>query len=50
MDKELREARVIIVGCTGLGDSGKHAYGLVVAGKDKSEIEKVSEKIFEWET
>lgn len=46
---ELEEAKIIIVGCAALGDSGPHAYGMVVAGKDKKDIDRVSEKIFELE-
>ena len=49
MAEEIGDAKVIIIGCAGLGESGKHAYGLVVAGKDLEEMQKISEKMFEWE-
>ena len=49
MVAELHEAKVIIIGCAGLGDSGNHAYGLVVAGDDQDEMERISDKMFAWE-
>ena len=49
MAQEIQEAKVVIIGCAGLGGSGNHAYGLLVAGKNQEETEKISEKMFEWE-
>ena len=49
MAQEISEAKVVVIGCAGLGGSGNHAYGLLVAGKDQEETQKISEKLFEWE-
>ena len=48
-ERELGEGRIVLLGSTRLGAKKQWAYGMVVAGRDKEEIDTLSERIFEWE-
>lgn len=47
--KEFQEARIILLGSTQMGEKEQYAYGMVVAGEDQEAIDKLSDRIFEFE-
>lgn len=47
--KEFTEGRIVLLGSTRMGTKEQWAYGVVVAGEGKGEIDRTSEKILEYE-
>lgn len=47
--KEFQEGRIVLLGSTQLGDKDEHAYGMVVAGEGKKEIDGLSDRILKFE-
>ena len=47
--KEFEEARIVLLGSTRLGKKAVWAYGMVVAGETKKEIDGLSDRILEFE-
>ena len=44
-EKEFSEARIVLLGGTKVGQDGKWAYGMVVAGKSQKEIDELTDRI-----
>lgn len=47
---EFQEGRLVLLGGTRLGSKEKWAFGIIIAGKDKSEIDELSDRILKFET
>ena len=47
--KEFAEARIVLLGSTRMGKKEQWAYGMVVAGEDQKALDKLSERILEFE-
>lgn len=46
---EFKEARIVLLGGTRLGSKEQWAFGMMVAGENKEEIDKLSDRILEFE-
>jgi hypothetical protein len=47
---EFQEGRIVLLGSTRLGNKDKWANGMIVAGSDQSDIERLTNKILKFET
>ena len=47
--KDFEEARIVLLGSARMGEKEQWAYGMVVAGENKEEIDKLSDRILEYE-
>lgn len=47
--KEFSEARIVLMGAARMGEKEQWAYGVIVAGEDTEAIEKVTDRILEYE-
>lgn len=48
-EQEFSEARIVLLGGTKVGQDGKWAYGMVVAGEDQKAIDELTDRILEFE-
>ncbi|KAF7186561.1 hypothetical protein HII31_12119 [Pseudocercospora fuligena] len=48
-NKELHDARIILIGSTRLGEKEQWAHGMVVAGNSQKEIDELSDRILKFE-
>ena len=48
-EKEFSEARIVLLGATKVGQKDKWAYGMVIAGEGKKEIDELTDKVLEFE-
>lgn len=49
-EKEFKEGRIVIMGSAKLGpDKEKYGYGLILAGEDKDAVDKLSDRVIEYE-
>ena len=48
-EKELSEARLVLLGATRLGEKKQYAYGMIIAGEAQEAISKVNDALLEYE-
>ena len=49
-EKQFSEARIVLLGAARVGQKDQWAYGVVVAGESKKEIDELTDRILEFET
>lgn len=47
--KEFQEARIVLLGSTQLGEKEVYGYGMILAGENKDEVDKLSDRIMKFE-
>ena len=47
--KEFQDGRIVLLGSTRMGDKEQWAYGVMLAGENKEEVDKLSDRILEFE-
>lgn len=47
--KEFQEARIVLLGGTQLGEKDVYGYGMIIAGEDKDAVDKLSDRVMEFE-